>query len=98
MILFDIVQPIPHGEINKLSEAEISIRVEKLCANMNWTYDIDVLNERVFEKGEKDMKRITDHLTVLFAKNKEAAMKLWESNCPFAIPGMTPSFIPCHTH
>jgi hypothetical protein len=92
MILFDIVQPIPHGEISKLSESELSTRVEKLCAHMNWAYDIDALNERVFDQGVTDMKRIEEHLTVLFAKNKEAAMRLWETNCPFAIPGITPAF------
>lgn len=96
MYLFELVQPISRGEIGELSEKEITERVVSLCKEMDWQYDIDPLNERVFDQGVNMMRRIEEHLTVLFAKNKEGAMKLWESQCPFAVPGITPSFV-CHT-
>lgn len=92
MHLFELVQPISMNELDQLSESDISERIVSLCAEMNWQYDIDLLDEATFEVGHNMMKRIEEHLTVLFAKNKHAAMNLWESHCPFAIPGILPSF------
>lgn len=93
MFLFELVQPISRGEISDLSEQEIATRVISLCEEMDWQYDIDPLNERVFDQGLAMLKRIEESLIVLFAKNKESAMKLWENQCPFAIPGIVPSFV-----
>lgn len=96
MHLFELVQPVTNNEIGKMTEQEITERVVSLCKEMNWQYDIDPLNEHVFDIGHNMLKRIEDHLVVLFAKNKEAALNLWEMQCPFAIPGIMPSFT-CRT-
>ena len=79
-------------DISLLSTDELTDLIISMCQEMDWQFDIDPLNEAVFNNGLTKLKKVETYLAELFLRNKMAAVNLWESQCPFAVPGMVPSF------
>ena len=93
MLLSELVKPVSAAVLHEMSTDEIARRTFSYCGSMNWQYDINPFNERVFDEGDRNMRRIEEHFSELFKRDRILAMSMWQSQCPFAVPGIAPRFL-----
>lgn len=92
MLLVDLIDT-PRSDLSEMSDVQLRESITTLCKEIDWQYDIDPLDERAFERGQKMMVEIEKQLVEMFSRDKKTAMALWEGTSPLAAPGIIPTFI-----
>lgn len=76
-----------------IHEPALNVRVEEALKTMDWEFDLDLVDEARFERGQKALKKLEMMVGALHTTKPELAQAMWEAYCPYAQPGSLPASV-----